>query len=81
MIKKSNIFIFILSTIASFSQEIVNIGEENYSIEILNNNVNKLKAAEVEQQKASSTVVQQQTYLANSQALQQLPEKLPLCCD
>jgi len=44
----------------------------------LNNNVNQLKTAETEQQKASTIVIQQQSYLANNQALQQLPEKLPL---
>ena len=40
MIKKITIFIFIFLTFASFSQETVNIDGENYSIEILNNNVN-----------------------------------------
>ena len=44
----------------------------------LNHKLDNLKVAEVEQQKVSSTVVQQQAYLANSQVLQQLPEKLPL---
>ncbi|PKG82883.1 exonuclease SbcC [Colwellia sp. 75C3] len=44
----------------------------------LNDDTNKLEVAGVEQQKALSTVGQQQAYLANSQSLQQLPEKLPL---
>jgi exonuclease SbcC len=44
----------------------------------LNDDTNKLEVARVEQQKALSTVGQQQAYLANSQSLQQLPEKLPL---
>ena len=44
----------------------------------LNVNNEALLAAEAEQQKAFTTVQQQQTYLANNQALQQLPEKLPL---
>ncbi|KGJ92878.1 AAA family ATPase [Colwellia psychrerythraea] len=46
--------------------------------ETLNHNIDNVKIAGVEQQKALTTVEQQQTYLANSQALQQLPEKLPL---
>ncbi|WP_019029097.1 AAA family ATPase [Colwellia piezophila] len=41
-------------------------------------NTDKLKAAGVEQQKAFTIVEQQKAYLANGQALQQLPEKLPL---
>ena len=44
----------------------------------LNNNIQQLSVAETEQQKASTIVIQQQAYLANNQALQQLPEKLPL---
>ncbi|MFQ3312874.1 MAG: exonuclease SbcC [Colwellia sp.] len=41
-------------------------------------NTDNLTVAGVEQQKASIAVEQQQAYLTNSQALQQLPEKLPL---
>ncbi len=52
-----------------------NVARQNQT---LNNNVNQLKTAETEQQKASTIVIQQQSYLANNQALQQLPEKLPL---
>jgi len=44
----------------------------------LDNNIHQLSVAETEQQKASAIVMQQQVYLANNQALQQLPEKLPL---
>jgi exonuclease SbcC len=52
-----------------------NVSRQNQT---LNNNINQLKMAETEQQKASTIVIQQQSYLANNQALQQLPEKLPL---
>lgn len=52
-----------------------NVATQNQT---LKQTADNLLVAEVEQQKAATTVVQQQTYLTNNQALQQLPEKLPL---